>query len=250
MQPLYLSTAFIRGTLTAPRWLRHGYLLRKPARAFPRGRHRGLETETGDWCTSASGRKRSGVKALPAPGTGGGLGSGANLLPTAAAGARQGEGPGEQGGKYLEAGRCVPGGAGLVARRALSAWPRPRRAPAALYGAQSRPQPPPASPGPCPPATAALGRAGITAIQLELLGSTMQGAAIPPALCPPHRGTRVRAGDEHHLSLVRPSGTPVCSHGSGDSEDFRQLCSALCSSPRVTHSPLNPFDWRPVLQHQ
>lgn len=128
------------------------------------------------------------------------------------------------------------------------------RGPAALpprfMGAQSRPRPPPASPGPCPPATAAPGRAGITAIQLELLGSTMQGAAIPPALCPPHRGTRVRAGDEHHLSLVRPSGTPVCSHGSGDSEDFRQLCSAPCSSLRVTHSPLNPFDWCPVLQHQ
>lgn len=88
----------IPGRFTVPRQLRHGYLLRKPARVFPRGWHKGLKTETGNWCTSASGKKPHRGECFACPGARAAGGEvRAKLLPSAAAGARQPHSRREQG---------------------------------------------------------------------------------------------------------------------------------------------------------
>lgn len=193
----------------------------------------------------------------------------ANLLPTAAASrarqpnSRWEKGQGGQGGKVPWAGAVCPwqscrgaGGAGLVPRRALTAWPRPRRVPAALYalrsgragGAESRPPPSPRLPrtiSPSPPA--ALRRAEITAIQLESFGNTTQRAgscrAITPACAcasarPRDRGTRrVEGAERERASLFRDSGTGAalntrvcCGQESRRLGTVRTSHSSLCSA--------------------
>lgn len=142
-------------------------------------------------------------------------------------------------------------GAGLVPRRALTAWPRPRRAPAALYGQRSgragsrepraahRLPPPP--PGRSP---AALGRAEITAIQLEALGSTTRGAGscsegCQRALCPRPRGTGERAslirdprGDRGvNIAAQRPKGGQGSAHRCSETQGETGERASLLRDP-------------------